>query len=310
VIQRNLINKIGLKDRGVLEGDFQIIRESKMTACLCECAFMDNLTEAKLLLTDEFRQSCAEGIVNGLKEYFGMNDKMVEVEYSVTENGTYQLKGNVEDFGVKVVNQKNQTIEEPYCVNGTFFWWEDIARTKTYPTSILIKNGIILQNMANHYDAFGTPQSVFIVYNDGKVEMKKVIQAADLDFNNIKVAIGGVGLRDITNPDFVYNPASEGFKKGVNKLTVQTVDYSDVLRKTNKTVVGYNKTENKIYLMCRENIPHKSIYAYDLLHLVADCGYDIALSVDGGGSSFMNNGDKMVLLGDNRIINNIFGFGL
>ena len=38
------------------------------------------------------------------------------VKYSKTTNGTYQLCGDVKDLNVKIVNQKNQTIEEPYCV--------------------------------------------------------------------------------------------------------------------------------------------------------------------------------------------------
>jgi len=316
VIQKNLVAKTGLNNRGVLGGNFQIIREPKMTACLCECAFMDNLVEAKLLLTDNFRNLVAEGIVSGLSEYFGINGittptvtKVAQkVEYSVTANGTYQLKGNVENFGVKVVNQRNNTIEEPYCTNGSFFWHD--AKGVTYPTSILIQNGVILQDIANHYNDFGCPQNVFIVYINGKVEMKKVNFAHDLDYKNIQVAIGGIGLRDTTNANFVYNPASEGFKKDVNKLTGKTVDYSDVLRKTNKTVIGYNKTENKIYLMCRPSIYHKSLLQYDLLKLVKDCEFDISLSVDGGGSTFLNNADNMVLKGDNRIINNIIGFGL
>ena len=87
-------------------------------------------------------------------------------------------------------------------------------------------------------------------------------------------------------------------------------DQSGVTRKANKTVIGYNIKENKIYLMVRPNIYHKHSFLYDLLGLVKDCEYDIALSLDGGGSTFLNNADEMVVLGDNRRINNIIGFNL
>jgi murein DD-endopeptidase MepM/ murein hydrolase activator NlpD len=234
----------------------------------------------------------------------------IKVEYFKTTNGTYQLKGDVKDFGVKIVNQKNQTIGEPCCVNGTFFWWEDTARTKTYPTSILIIDGKIYRNEANHYYDFKAPQSVFIVYNDGRVEMKKANFATDLDYKNIKVAVGGVGLRNTLDSSFIYNPASEGFKKDNRLQDGLLVDYTDVLAKRNKTVIGYNKAENKIYLMVRPNIYHKHSFLYDLQKLVKDCNYDIALSVDGGGSTFINNADEMLVFGDNRRINNIIGFGL
>lgn len=230
--------------------------------------------------------------------------------YSVTTNRTYQIKGDVKDFGVKIVNQRNRTIEEENCVNGTFFWYADAARTQTYPTSILVMDEKILRNEANHYPEFHTPQSVFIVYNDNRVEMKKVSFASQLDCKNIRVAIGGVGLRDITNPNFMYDPWGEGFRKGRRLQDGLTVDYSDVLRKTNKTVVGYNKKENSIYLMCRPNIYHQHATQYDLIKLVKDCGYDIAISLDGGGSTFMNNSKDMVLYGDNRRVHNIVGFNL
>lgn len=309
-IQKNLIANTKLKPHrdGVVGGNFQIIREVKMTACLCECAFMDNLEEAKLLLTDNFRQACAEGIVDGLKEYFDMNDKKVKVHYFKTKNKTYQLTGNPSDIGIKIVNQNNKKIEEPNCVNGTFFW--HLINGDKYSTSILVKDGEILKNDANHLSSFGCPQNVFIVYNNGQVEMKKLKYATEIDYKNVKIAVGGVGLRDTTNPNFTYNPASEGFKKDINKLTGKVENQSGVLRKTNKTVVAYNKKENMIYLMCRPNIYHKSLWQYDLLTLVKDCDYDIALSLDGGGSTFMNNEKSMVLKGDGRKIHNVIGFNL
>jgi N-acetylmuramoyl-L-alanine amidase len=313
VIHKNLTKETSpSSDRGIIGSDFQIIRESKMKAVLCENLFMTNFENAKLLRNDEFRDKTAKGIVDGLLEYFKIdgNEEKSDVEYWSTINGTHQLRGPVKDFAVKIVNAGNTKITEKYCVNGTFFWFEDETRTKTYPTSITVKDGTIIQNTSNHFSSFNCPQSVFIVYYDGRVEMKKIKFAEELDYKNIKAAIGGVGLKDDTNPDFRYDPSSEGFKKGYSLQTGEYVDYTDVLRKTNKTVIGYNKSEDKIYMMVRNNIAHKSILGYDLLKLVNDCGYEIAISVDGGGSTFMRNGEGTVLEGDGRKINNIIGFGL
>lgn len=322
IIQKNLIAQTGLKSHrgGVVGGNFQIIRESLITCCLCECAFMTNQKEAELLKTDEFREKCAEGIFNGLLEYFGIEkinpikEEVVEIPvkekviYTVTPNKTHQLCGNVKDFGSKIVNKSNRSIEEPNVTNGSFFWYLDTKKTQTYSTSIFIQNGKIIQGTANHYYDFGCPQNVFIIYNDNRVEMKKVFFANQLDYQNIKFAMGGIGLRDVTNPNFKYNPASEGFKWGYNKQTKQYVSYADVLRKTNKIVLGYNIAEDKLYLMVRPNIEHSSAITYDLLDLVKDCKYDIAISYDGSGSVFMNNADDMVVYGDGRRIYSIIGW--
>jgi len=270
---------------------------------------MDNKTEAALLRTDEFRQACAEGIINGLKEYFGINDKEVEVDnkisYKLYSDGTRELKGNPKQLNDKIVNKSNRSIEEPNCVNGSFFYPD--GKGNLYSTSILIIDGVIYHNEANHFYDFGTPQSVFIVYKDGKVDMKRVNFATELDYKNIKVAVGGVGLRNTLDANFRYSPVTEGFKKGYRLQDGKWVDYTDVLQKRNKTVVGYNKTNNKVYLLTKESISHGS-----LINLISDNStgeaYDIALSLDGGGSTFMNNLTDMVLYGDGRKIHNILYF--
>lgn len=60
------------KDRGIIAKNFHVLRETKMPAVLVECAFMDNLREANLLLTDAFREECANEICKGICEYFGV----------------------------------------------------------------------------------------------------------------------------------------------------------------------------------------------------------------------------------------------
>ena len=46
-----------------------------MTSCLVECAFMTNLDEANLLKTRRFRQECATKLLQGILEYFGINQE-------------------------------------------------------------------------------------------------------------------------------------------------------------------------------------------------------------------------------------------
>lgn len=223
----------------------------------------------------------------------------VMVNYKKYKDGTHELKGNALDLKVKIVDKSNRSITEKNCVNGTFFWYLDAAKTTTYPTSILIIDGFVYRNEANHLESSNSPQSVFIVYTDGKVDMKRVKYATELDYKNIKVAVGGVGLRNVFDSTFRFSPASEGFKG----------KFADVLGNRNKTVIGYNKNQNKVYLLTRKNITHSN-----LLKLISDNStgeaYDIALSLDGGGSSFMNNGSSNVFSGDGRKVHNIIGFNI
>lgn len=74
-VQAQLIAKTGRKNRGVKTGDLHMVRESKMPAILVECGFMDNKTEAALLKTDAYRRLCAEAIVAGIVEVYGLKSK-------------------------------------------------------------------------------------------------------------------------------------------------------------------------------------------------------------------------------------------
>lgn len=296
-------------DRGVQEICFAILK-GNMTSCLVECAFMTNLDEANLLKQEAFRQECADEIVAGILEYFGINQPQKEadeVRYKEYSERIHENRGSVEKFKVGVLNESNRKITKAFCTNGIFQWWYDAARTKAYPTSILIINGKIIQNVANHYYDFGTPQSVFIVYKNGKVDMKRVNFATDLDYKNIAYGLGVVGLRNTLDPDFKYSPTSEGFKAGYRKQDGKWVDYTDVLRDTTKVVVGYNIKLDKMYLLVVKSATHA-----ELLKIISDNStgeaYDIAGSVDGGGSGLLRANGEDIVSGDGRIICTILYF--
>jgi len=74
-VHRNLIRSTGRPDRGVKSANFHVLRETKMTAILVECGFMTNREECALLKTDEYRRKCAEAIVAGIVETYGLKPK-------------------------------------------------------------------------------------------------------------------------------------------------------------------------------------------------------------------------------------------
>ncbi len=69
-IQKRLIERLGTRDRGVKEGNFQVIRTTKMPSVLLELAFISNSTEAELMKTDAFRQNSAQAIYDGLVDFY------------------------------------------------------------------------------------------------------------------------------------------------------------------------------------------------------------------------------------------------
>ncbi|MFH1454638.1 MAG: N-acetylmuramoyl-L-alanine amidase [Armatimonadota bacterium] len=68
-LQKAMVPRMGLADKGVIRARFYVLRLTKMPAALIECGFMSNYKEAKLLADPEFRQKIAEGIADGLRIY-------------------------------------------------------------------------------------------------------------------------------------------------------------------------------------------------------------------------------------------------
>lgn len=109
------------------------------------------------------------------------------------------------------------------AISGSFSWHGQ-------PCSILVRGGKVVRDWSCHYPR---PESVLYKTTDGAVRSARVSSAAALGdvvwrvssaaaLGDVVWAVGGLGLLDR------YDPAAEGF----------TGVYSDVLRKTNHTVLG------------------------------------------------------------------------
>lgn len=71
-VHKYLIQGTKQKDRGVKSANFHVLRETNMVSILVEAGFMDNLYEAKLLLSDSFREEVAIEVSKGICDYFGI----------------------------------------------------------------------------------------------------------------------------------------------------------------------------------------------------------------------------------------------
>ncbi len=74
VMHDELIKSIDLKDSGIHMMHFYVTRKTTMPSVLLELAYINNSREEALLLSPDFRQSAAIGIVNGIKKYAVKDD--------------------------------------------------------------------------------------------------------------------------------------------------------------------------------------------------------------------------------------------
>lgn len=69
-VQRRLVGQLRTHDRGVKQGSFRVIAETRVPSILVEVGFLTNRAEADKFRQSIYRQRSAEGIYRGLVDYF------------------------------------------------------------------------------------------------------------------------------------------------------------------------------------------------------------------------------------------------
>jgi N-acetylmuramoyl-L-alanine amidase len=88
-VQTQLIRFLARFDRGVKEGNFQVLRSTIAPAILTEIGFITNTTEANLMKTDKWIEDSAEALAIGISNYCGLGYKpMTTITPSVTPPAT------------------------------------------------------------------------------------------------------------------------------------------------------------------------------------------------------------------------------
>lgn len=85
-ILKYLVQGTAQKNRGIVEQNLHVTRETKMPAILSENGFMDNLREALLMASPEFQKEVAVEHAKGICDYFGV--KYVPATSSTTPTAT------------------------------------------------------------------------------------------------------------------------------------------------------------------------------------------------------------------------------
>jgi N-acetylmuramoyl-L-alanine amidase len=77
-IHNKILEQVNLRNRGIKEANFHVLRESYMPAVLTENGFIDNSGDAANLKNPSFIESLARGHVNGIVAAFSLKKKAVQ----------------------------------------------------------------------------------------------------------------------------------------------------------------------------------------------------------------------------------------
>lgn len=70
VIQKRLSEEVSLRNRGVRQDSYRVLRDNRHPAILIELGFITNTTELATIQSPTYHDQVAEGITKGLMEYF------------------------------------------------------------------------------------------------------------------------------------------------------------------------------------------------------------------------------------------------
>lgn len=295
-----LIRHTGLKGNRAnpkTTANYQVLRETSMPAVLLEMGFMNSRLDCPIVLTEEFADGCADAIVEVLVERYGLVRKQVDTciltvsgvpqdeadklvkemqgrGYVVSVEGRVEAPAEPEVTyprtvkleGMPAILAKNIVPFNPSAPLSN--WGNTISggfSASGQPCSILVQDGKAKCKYACHY-WYDRPESVLYRLTDGTVGIARV-QSTDELPKNLRWAVGGLGLLDN------YNPNAEGFCKLTRDG--RTENFSDVLRDTDHTVLGYK--DGLFYL-----IYCKSMTAAQVNAFAKKVGLEMAVMLDGG----------------------------
>ncbi|GAB4074017.1 sporulation-specific N-acetylmuramoyl-L-alanine amidase [Barrientosiimonas marina] len=93
-MHENLLKVNQLQDRGTKKSNFHVLRESTMPALLTENGFIDNPEDAALMKDSAWRQTVAQGHVNGLAAIFNLKQtKKTKTFYKIIA-GSFRSQSN------------------------------------------------------------------------------------------------------------------------------------------------------------------------------------------------------------------------
>lgn len=275
-ICNNLSNALNLKNRGVkASATTKVLRKTKMSALLIETAFISNINDAQKL--KDRQPDFVDAIADAICDYYNIEKRPTA---TLPESAKYYVEGithiiEVEPRNIWAVETQCKTNKVPYnnFVNSVFFMNQ--ANGIMYPQGIMVNAGEVICNNPTH----GKPVATLIVRGADDVEMKYVSDITKE--KDVWFAVSGYGIY----PNITA--LEEGF----------TGEFTDVMRMTNRPIIGYRKKDNKIVIAVRENSS-----AARAQQTAQNLKLDFAISLDAGGSTTLKVDNKYKFKGDGRKI--------
>lgn len=313
-VYENLIKTTGLRgnrSNPMAEANFKVLRETTMPAVLCECGFMDSTIDTPIILTEEFADQAARGIVDGLVEAYKLEKIKMGAET------WYSEVGDVQDFSIPVSEFRLELIDRDKTECGSnygnagFFGWFGADPEYTLPAGSLIADFTAtdertrtsveergsIENGKMRFDSYGfnyenplynKAVTVFGI-KDGVASISEVKELPDFDY-----AVAGVPvIRDskMCTLDFAL---------------AQGWDTSS-LRATWHKFIGL-RGDGRIHMLNIKTTSENLLTTSEVIQKVKSFGFQDLIKLDGGGSFYDESDVGVHTTGGDRRICSIIRF--
>ena len=121
-IQSRLVAALGLRDRGVKQANFAVLRRTSMPAALVEIAFISNPIEEGLLGNPDFQRRAARAIAQGIADYLG-----ISLPEPAPANNTVTIKAGGKTFSAILVDGRTYGPIRAVCeaLGHRVIWYEE-----------------------------------------------------------------------------------------------------------------------------------------------------------------------------------------
>ncbi|WP_164215803.1 N-acetylmuramoyl-L-alanine amidase [Virgibacillus sp. YIM 98842] len=70
IVQSSILERVNLEDRGAKQNGYHVLQHNNKPSILIELGFVTNPSDIKVIQTADYEEKAAEGLIDGLKEYF------------------------------------------------------------------------------------------------------------------------------------------------------------------------------------------------------------------------------------------------
>lgn len=313
-VYENLIkttNLRGNRSNPMAEANFKVLRETTMPAILCECGFMDSITDTPIILTEDFAQKAAEGIVNGLVEVYKLEKIKMGAETWYTEvDGVQDFSIPVSEFRLELIDREKSECGTNYGNAGYF------GRFGSDPEYTLPAGSLIADFAATDERTKASVEERGSII-DGKMKFDAFCFDYENPFYNKAVTVFGIkdGVASISEvnklPDFDYAVAGIPIIRDSKMCTsefalAQGWDKSS-LRATWHKFIGL-RGDGRIHLLNIKTTSDNLLTTSEVLQKVKSFGFQDLIKLDGGGSFYDESDVGVHTTGGTRRICSIIRF--